>query len=124
MVTPPPGGFDSKGGKVLFDFVRYQFATFFKEVTLIGDFHDLDICRNAVSRQVSAEFFYIGDIVIFLRSTAALFDEFFEVHFGGLTADCNVDLALRDDVIGNLVILTSGHASFFQQITGKEVVNI
>lgn len=59
-----------------------------------------------------------------LRPAVALLDHLAKVDFRWLVSDCNVDFALRQGVIGDLVITPARQPLFLQIILRENVVNI
>ncbi|MBP8261041.1 MAG: hypothetical protein KA118_15420 [Verrucomicrobia bacterium] len=47
-----------------------------------------------------------------------------EIDLGGTVADRDVDLALGEDKVGNLVVATAGQAQLLEVVAGEDVVDV
>lgn len=61
---------------------------------------------------------------MFHFTALALIHKFLEVDAGGFVAYGNVDFALRNSEVGNLVVATAAQSLLLQVIAGEDVVYV
>ena len=111
----------SQRSEIRLDLLRHQSAPFSQEGWIVVDGHALHAFGNAVHVEVLAQIFGIGDVAVALTTAIALLQQLDEVRLRLFVADCDVDLALRHDVVRDLVVLATGQQ--LNQQTKRQISN-
>jgi hypothetical protein len=106
------------------DLQRHQLAAVFQELLVVLDLAVDHRLGDAVHLQVAEQFLAVGDAAVFLGAAADLVADLGEVGGGWPGADADVDLALRDHVVGDLVVATAGVVQAFEVLARVDVVDV
>jgi len=87
------------------DLERHELAALLQKVFISGDGAVQHRLGQAMRSQIGAHLDCIGDSAVLLFATVALLGQLLEVPFGRFVADGDVDLALSQHEIGDLVVL-------------------
>lgn len=92
------------------DLLRHEGAALFEEVVVTRDVAVEHRVRDAVHSQVRAHFALVGDGAVQPGAAMALLGELAEVGVGRAVTDRYIDLALRQNEVGDLVVTATGQA--------------